>query len=290
MKEGQIISQRSLGILTTSKGLIDACWIGSYQYNSIPEFHTWILPTQFSWISCPFSCTKSFRSLPMGCHLVNCKLFLKPALQHRTAFMSTFLTGAGPTSARACKQHDQNQTSFELSLTQTQWSDVQFPFGHWDNSGQRECHTILYKWHYLGGSFPMSYSCIEPKDTGPHKACVSLVNVWAMGVFGSEWHTRQCSYFGSLNPAVRRGQNKLKLTLVTSLGSALWEGVSQADSCHFKFHSLGTMCFIFGKRIKQRRGEQYRQIYICFSIYAKPRPLHRLGYQLFRAAIEYIDL
>ena len=122
----------------------------------------------------------------------------------------------------------------------------------------------------------------------PQGLCVTC-NCVSSGHWGSAWHC-ECSYFGSLNPGVGRGQNKLKLTLVTSLGSVLWEGVSQADSCHFKFHSRGTMHFIFGKRIKQRRREQCRQIYICFSIYAKPLPHHHLSYQLFRAAVEYRDL
>lgn len=143
---------------------------------------------------------------------------------------------------------------------------------------------IPYKWHNLGASFPMSNTCVDPKDIGTHKACVSLAIVWAVGIGAQLATLCECSYFGSLNPGVGRGQNKLKLTLVTSLGSVLWEGVSQADSCHFKFHSRGTMHFIFGKRIKQRRREQCRQIYICFSIYAKPLPHHHLSYQLFRAA------
>ena len=131
----------------------------------------------------------------------------------------------------------------------------------------------------------------DPRTSVPTRlGChLQVCEQWAFEAQSDTPH--KCSYFGSLNPGVvGRGQNKLKLTLVTSLGSALWEGVSQADSCHFKFLSLGTMYFISGKRIKQRRREQCRQIYICFSIYAKPRPLHHLSYQLFRAAIEYIDL
>lgn len=171
-----------------------------------------------------------------------------------------------------------------MLLAQIQCGDYQPTFDHY------ECSTTPSKWHCLRGSFPKIKTCVEPKDTGTDKACASLVHVWAMGTFGSAWHTLECSYFGSLNLGVDRGPNKLKLTLVTSLGSALWEGVSQADSCHFKFHSLGTMRFIFGKRIKQRRGEQCRQIYICFSIYEKLLPLHGLSYQLFRAAVEYIHL
>lgn len=130
-----------------------------------------------------------------------------------------------------------------------------------------------------------------PRPSAPTRLVCHLqaCEQWAFEAQSDTPH--KCSYFGSLNPGVvGRGQNKLKLTLVTSLGSALWEGVSQADSCHFKFHSPGTMHFIFGKRIKQRRREQCRQIYICFSIYAKPRPLHHLSHQLFRAATEYIDL
>lgn len=96
-------------------------------------------------------------------------------------------------------------------------------------------------------------------------AChLEMCEQWAFGARpDTPW---ECSYFGNLNPVVGRGQNKLKLTLVTSLGSALWEGVRQADSCHLKCHSPGTMHFIFGKRITQRRGEQCRQIYICSSI------------------------
>ena len=125
----------------------------------------------------------------------------------------------------------------------------------------------------------------------PHGLCVTCKHVSSGDLRLSLTHPTNAAIWQLESRChVGRGQNKLKLTLVTSLGSALWEGVSQADSCHFKFHSPGTMQFIFGKRIKQRRREQCRQIYICFSIYAKPRPLHHLSHQLFRAAIEYIDL
>lgn len=167
------------------------------------------------------------------------------------------------------------------------WSSAQICL-----SCERRIKAVALERHYLGASSPMSNTCAGPKDISTHKACVSHANVWAVGIWGSVWHTPQMQLFWQLESQCRvgTGQNKLKLTLVTSLGSALWEGVSQADSCHFKFHSRGTMHFIFGKRIKQRRREQCRQIYICFSIYAKPRPLHHLSYQLFRAAIEYIDL
>jgi hypothetical protein len=113
---------------------------------------------------------------------------------------------------------------------------------------------------------------------GTHRYSQSLCITCGCVVSGVQCDTPcECGYFGSLNLSVHRGHNKRKLTLVTPSGSAFWERVSQADSCHFEFHCLGTMHFIFGKREKQRRREHCRQIYICFSIYAKPLALHHLS-------------
>lgn len=105
---------------------------------------------------------------------------------------------------------------------------------------------------------------------------------------GSE-HRRQagrphtCISFGGWNPSVHERQSTLGSTLVASSGRR------QAGSCCRKSLSLGTRHFIFGARVRQRRRKQCRQIYICFSIYAKPLPLHHLSYQLLLATREHIS-
>lgn len=132
----------------------------------------------------------------------------------------------------------------------------------------------------------MGNTCVEPKDPGTNRACVSLVNVQATGISSSVWHTLWTQLFWQRQSRClwRTEQTQVNPSYFLELCSL--RRISQADSCHCKFHSLGTMYFIFGKREKQRRREQCRQIYICFSIYAKPLPLHHLSYQLFRATLE----
>lgn len=66
--------------------------------------------------------------------------------------------------------------------------------------------------------------------------------------FGAQPDTPcECSYFGSLTPGAHRGQNKLKLTLITSLG-ALFGKESARQTAATSNSSPREQCTLFLER------------------------------------------